>query len=342
MSRSLVRWRCGLDYPAIYSGSTQSSTSRVSNPLFARPPVLSHPPPLFWSRAPRCIGSRNCWPPALGEGVFSTWSIGRDTARRREAGSRLGTFWTARSSRTSFALASLLPQERQVTLLGEGYCHEPGLILVSFSFLFLALPLRLSCSRSQSALALIGTAPVSFWRWFVPLFLPVCFLTTLLDYYVLQPFCQLSFSSNCCYFVFCQEQSCLVGSSPVECLTLSLPSLPVVGGQWSVCLRAQPSGLYSPLWKLLLATLAGTAHPLAHVKSATVFQFFLFCVCLVWLANNRLPEFVWILNSLFWLAFASGSLCDTWHNGSVKNTFFTLSKSALFSRSHYSPCCFKC
>ncbi len=45
---------------------------------------------------------------------------------------------------------------------GEGYCHELGLIPVSFSFLFLALPLRLSCSRSQSALTLIGMAPVSF------------------------------------------------------------------------------------------------------------------------------------------------------------------------------------
>ncbi len=142
---------------------------------------------------------------------------------------------------------------------------------------------------------------------------------------------------------FCQEQSCLVGSSPVECLTLSLPSLPVVGGQWSVCLRAQPSGLYRPLWKLLLATLAGTA---TSSRSRQV----CYCVpvfsvlCMPSLASETtdcLSSF-WILNSLFWLAFASGSLCDTWHNGSVKNTFFTLSKSALFSRSHYSPFCFKC
>ncbi len=44
MSRSLIRWRCGLDYPVIYSGSTQFSTSRVSNQLFAHPPVLPHPP----------------------------------------------------------------------------------------------------------------------------------------------------------------------------------------------------------------------------------------------------------------------------------------------------------
>ncbi len=103
-----------------------------SRPSPSPPP----PPPPFWSRVHRCIGSRNCWPPALGEGVFSTWSIGRGTARRREAGSLLGTFWTARSSRTSFALASLLPRERQEALLGGGVLSCVGF---DSSFLFFSI-----------------------------------------------------------------------------------------------------------------------------------------------------------------------------------------------------------
>ncbi len=109
-------------------------------------------------------------------------------------------------------------------------------------------------------------------------------------------------------------------SSPVECLTLSLHSLPVVGCLWSVCLRAQPSGLYCLLWKLLLATPAWTTHPLAQVKSATGFQFCFcffsqFCECLFWLANtdclsSYIEELYWRINILcFDLPSASGSLC---------------------------------
>ncbi len=95
--------------------------------------------------------------------------------------------------------------------------------------------------------------------------------------------------------------------------TSALHSLSVVGCLWSICLRAQPSGLYCLLWKLLLATPAGTAHPLAQVKSATGFQF---CFCLIpvlWMpflaSEHRLPEFVYwrimLKNkySMFWLVF---------------------------------------
>ncbi len=171
---------------------------------------------------------------------------------------------------------------------------------VFFSFLFLAPPPRLSWSRSQSALALIMTAPVSFWCWFVHYFTK---FYVFLDYFVrLLCFAAILPALSLDYRLSVKSLSStilssLITLSPVECLTWSLPSLPVACGQWIVCLRAPPFGLYSVLWKSPLASLAETVRPLVQVKSASMFQFvswviFLFCECLIRLANNRLPEFV--------------------------------------------------
>ncbi len=108
---------------------------------------------------------------------------------------------------------------------------------------------------------------------------------------------------------------------------VSLHSLPVVGCLWSICLWAQPSGLYCLLWKLLLATPAGTAHPLAQVKSATGFQFCFWLIPVLWMpflaSEHRLPEFVYwriILKnkySMFWLAFCLWILL-CWQNNLTK------------------------
>ncbi len=120
--------------------------------------------------------------------------------------------------------------------------------------------------------------------------------------------------------VFClvKVESCQVLTSPVECPALPLHSLSVVGCLWSICPRAQPSGLYCLLWKLLLATPTGTAHPLAQVKSATEFQFCFFPIfsSSVNAFSGWRTQTAWVrsLNKyyLFWLAFCLWILL-CWH-----------------------------
>ncbi len=92
----------------------------------------------------------------------------------------------------SFALASLLPQERQGALLMEGYCHEPGLTLVFFSFLFLAWLSSTQLSHSQSALATdwYGTC---FSFTLICSSISLCvFLGVFARLLCSQPFCQIS------------------------------------------------------------------------------------------------------------------------------------------------------
>ncbi len=187
----------------------------------------------------------------------------------------------------------------------------------SFLF-FLALLPRLSCSRLQSAL--------TDWDGTCLFFTSICSsisLCVLLDtqlIVVLRSHSACSLSTDICYsVVFCQVQSCLIKTSPVECFTWSLPSLPVACGQGFVCFRALPSGLYSHSVELA-ARLSGRDRTPSRISQvffyAPVFSWviFQFCVCLIWLVNSRLPEFVlWTIHSLFDLTLPLRPFV-LWHN----------------------------